>query len=565
MLKYAEFQMLAAELAPGATRGLRRAVAHRGSTDIVFDKTAHRADFSHIEKRPGYLYVRSRAISSRCNDNFDEFPAGEIKLGYKTFIGKPAFVNHHNDNHKRARGVIVAAELHEDINPDGSPDTWVEVLHEVDAVKFPKLAAGILAGEIDRTSMGTDCAWSLCSVCGNKAENPSQYCQHIPRLKGKKFIRRNAATGKQEEVLCREICGGLSFFENSFLVEPPADPTAHVLGVESGPGVAKAASLVHEAASDGLATRYRCRSGQGIMCDRGDGKPTRKKCSYCGSPFMVERGLHGVFHHNPKSVYREHEALSTHTNRAKAQAAADKVDDGVVRWIYKDNPSTTGSLHTAGTISCPECGLYEFDENDELLPRTPGPGCWYCHERGVVDTDQKLPNIWENHTVQDLLDSKTSSLQKTSSLDEEFAALMKLATQPSSVSDHVAEPEWETSTAADLCKTCGWPVERGPNGWTHEEKNPVQWSDRRKQGSLSTLSYGEVMAPPKVDTLRDPECPICQSDSYDGQRCPTCLFVKPPDDFMDPNLEMARQVDLRQEQQGQAINDLSCDSCGNEF
>src|SRR5690606_7186809 len=183
------------------------------------------------EPRPGYLYVRSRAISSRTNDNYDHFPAEEIKKAYKTFIGKPVFVNHNNENHRRARGVIVDAALHEDTNPDGSPDTWVEVLMEVDAVRFPRLAQAILAGEIDRTSMGTDVAFSVCSVCENRAETPLDYCKHIPAMKGMK-VQRTTAAGTKEEVLVYEKCYGLGFFENSLLVEEPADPTAYFLGVD---------------------------------------------------------------------------------------------------------------------------------------------------------------------------------------------------------------------------------------------------------------------------------------------------------------------------------------------
>jgi len=116
-------------------------------------KQAHRAVFEY-EPQPGYIYVRSRAISSRANDNYDCFPAEEIKKAYLTFIGKPVFVNHHNEDHRQARGVIIDAALHEDHNSDGTPDTWAEVLMEVDAVKFPKLAQAILAGHVDRTSMG---------------------------------------------------------------------------------------------------------------------------------------------------------------------------------------------------------------------------------------------------------------------------------------------------------------------------------------------------------------------------------------------------------------------------
>jgi hypothetical protein len=228
MLKYASATILSAEI---------------GDRSLTL-RTAHRATFGY-QRRPGYLYVRTRAISSRCNDNFDDFPAEEIRgdevrVGYRTFIGKPAFVNHVNDNHRRARGVIVDAALHEDVNPDGTPDVWVELLHEVDAAKFPKLAEAVLNGEITTTSMGCDVEYSVCSFCGNRASTPLEYCAHIPRLKGKR-IRRITASGQSEDVLVREICHGLRFFENSFLVEDPADPTAYVLDVD--------ASQINKAAS----------------------------------------------------------------------------------------------------------------------------------------------------------------------------------------------------------------------------------------------------------------------------------------------------------------------------
>jgi hypothetical protein len=211
-------------------------------------RKAHRHHFEYTPRR-GYIYVRSRAISSRCNDNFDEFPAAEIKAAYRTFIGKPVFVNHHNADHRRARGVIVDAALHEDTNPDGSEDTWAEVLMEVDAVRFPVLAREVLKGNIARTSMGTDVAYSVCTACGNKAATPADYCQHIPAMKGMKHRRFNAAAGVQEEVLIAERCYGLGFFENSLLVEDPADPTAYVLGVDGGEGLSAAAAkqIVEEA------------------------------------------------------------------------------------------------------------------------------------------------------------------------------------------------------------------------------------------------------------------------------------------------------------------------------
>lgn len=97
---------------------------------VLVPETANRSDRRRIAKRhqfkytvrPGFLYVRSRMISSRCNDNYDEFPAEEIRKSWKTFIGKPVFVNHANDNHRRARGVIIDAALHEHRLPSGDPD-----------------------------------------------------------------------------------------------------------------------------------------------------------------------------------------------------------------------------------------------------------------------------------------------------------------------------------------------------------------------------------------------------------------------------------------------------------
>ena len=153
MLKVAQFETLSVEM--GGNRGQRRTASKNLGIKVTSKvyKDAHRASFAY-DPRPGFLYVRSRAISSRCNDNFDEFPATEIEAAYRTFVGKPVFVNHENEDHRKARGVIIDAALHKDSNHDGTPDTWVEVLMEVDAVNFPKLAQAILAGHVDRTSMG---------------------------------------------------------------------------------------------------------------------------------------------------------------------------------------------------------------------------------------------------------------------------------------------------------------------------------------------------------------------------------------------------------------------------
>ena len=225
MLKYATAEILGARWADGS-----------GVDMPANARVGHRHEFQYTPKH-GMLYVRSRMISSRCNDNYDEFPAEEIAKGYKTFIGKPVFVNHHNDDHRRMRGLIIDAALHRDFNPDGTPDTWVEGLMEIDGLKYPKLAQAIIAGHIERTSMGVDVKYSVCSVCNHKATTPLEYCAHVPGMKGKTHYRVTASGGRIGSLI-RETCYGLSFFENSLLVEPPADPTAYTLGKPVlGPGL----------------------------------------------------------------------------------------------------------------------------------------------------------------------------------------------------------------------------------------------------------------------------------------------------------------------------------------
>jgi len=99
---------------------------------------------------------------------------------------------------------------------------------------------------------------------------------------------------------------------------------------------------------------------------------------------------------------------------------------------------------------------------------------------------------------------------------------------------------------------------------------------------MQRTALGETVAPPDVDTLRDDICPVCGStDSYNGDKCLVCGFEKPPSMFMDPDTELASQVDLRQQDQENQVNpppttpdgdtngpvapDLQCNVCGAEF
>ncbi|MEM3008480.1 MAG: hypothetical protein QXU32_01640 [Nitrososphaerales archaeon] len=198
------------------------------------------ASFNDYQTDDGYLYVRVRAISSRVNKNHDGWPSEELKKSYHTFLHKPIFIDHHNTDPMKARGVVVDAKLHvEDdlekvskLDPyyatapkNHLPPTWIELLLEVDAKRFPKLAKAIIDGDIDGVSMGANVEHSICSHCENVAYSPEDYCNHIIS-KGALFDMWE--NGVKVAKPSYEDCYGVKFFEISFVFDP-ADETAKLI------------------------------------------------------------------------------------------------------------------------------------------------------------------------------------------------------------------------------------------------------------------------------------------------------------------------------------------------
>lgn len=172
---------------------------------------------------PGMLYVATRAISSRVNANYDGWPPEELAKSFRSFVGRGVFVEHKNWDKDRSRGVILDAKLHKSFLANGEKDYWVELLIEVDAGTYPRLAKAILSGDLDAVSMGADVEYTVCSVCTNKAASVSDYCMHIPYMKGQRVF--NSSIGK--ESLVWEDCYGVNFFEISFVFDP-ADESAKI-------------------------------------------------------------------------------------------------------------------------------------------------------------------------------------------------------------------------------------------------------------------------------------------------------------------------------------------------
>lgn len=247
MVKYAKADVL-------SVRSSKQRVANASLAS--FEKNS---DYSDYRTEDGYLYVRVRAISSRVNKNHDGWPSSELERAHKSFMGKPIFVDHHNHDPSRARGVVADVKLHvEDTKkaaaldpyyasapPEHNPPTWIELLLEVDARRFPKLAKAIIAGDIDSVSMGANVEMSKCSHCGNEAATPDEFCNHI-RSKGA-MHDFTLPDGTKTSKRSYEDCYKVGFFEISFVFDP-ADTTALAL-----PGSLRHAHIAAEVNAEGTA------------------------------------------------------------------------------------------------------------------------------------------------------------------------------------------------------------------------------------------------------------------------------------------------------------------------
>ena len=506
--------------------------------------------------------------------------------------------------------------------------------------------------------MGTDVAYSICSACGNKAATPLDYCAHIPRMKGQIHYRRTATGERGPGEVIREICYGLGFFENSLLVEEPADPTAHFLGVESG-DMAVTASRKTAAVPSQLGTRYTCRNAYNSHGhDRGDGKPTRKKCSYCGAEFTSEEGYYFVLAltweqgNIPMSKLPMDTVVSASRTEAQAKSWIEKSSgsfEGLElyeMWIESTDrrfpeaiasaSSGRTSVKLAKTASmaegCPECGhALQWGRHPGEAGRF-GEELGFCPQCEWKGTEDDLQSQGSRRTASKANEGKTSSMKTTASGDDwgdkgcstcfdtktidqggreipcpDCLGGTKVPHKPSSatirdIGGHKVRyltptgtrPQGFEGSASRIVEvdgqTAGWIFANGKaygdpslesnfsfakadgTGRTHIEafsrdEATERWLDQLQRYG-SKLAYGEQQAPAEVDTMRDETCPVCgEKDSYDGDQCMVCEFIRPPDQFMDPDLTKAQQVDLRQTNDEKAgLNKgVQCDSCGATF
>lgn len=160
------------------------------------------------------------------NRNGDSWPGEGLAKNAYTFVSNGhLFREHNNSNPDRAIGEIKYAAYDPHLGR-------VELLVWGDKEKAAKEWEHMKKGNALSGSMSARVPWDECSVCGNRAKTPREYCKHaahhmgqyLPEHKKYAFVRNPHP----------------KFFDYSF-VEHPADSIAW--GIEYDPNIAKAASV----------------------------------------------------------------------------------------------------------------------------------------------------------------------------------------------------------------------------------------------------------------------------------------------------------------------------------
>lgn len=143
------------------------------------------------------------------NDNHDAWTCDDLLKDYKSFKRATTFVEH-DQRLENAKGKCIDV-----IARDMGDTILIDVLFSVDK-RHKDLVANIENGIINAVSMGCTTAQTICSICGNVANDPTTYCDHLKR--GNKGSTFTLADGSKRR--SAEICKNNTFFDVSLVANP---------------------------------------------------------------------------------------------------------------------------------------------------------------------------------------------------------------------------------------------------------------------------------------------------------------------------------------------------------
>lgn len=159
-------------------------------------------------------YFITPGTSKYVNNNQDSWERKLLLGTFRTFIGGQNYVEHLQIP-EMSKGRIIDAAAR-----DIGDSIYVDILVATE-LKHRPLISAIRSKQLSTLSMGCTVAYTMCSKCGNVAEDETQLCPHIRYMKGNSFID---GLGKVRKIA--ELCGhytdpqSVKFIEASWVANP---------------------------------------------------------------------------------------------------------------------------------------------------------------------------------------------------------------------------------------------------------------------------------------------------------------------------------------------------------
>ncbi len=166
-----------------------------------------------IDRRYSDYYI-TPGTTKYINNNQDSWERKLLLGTFRTFIGGQNYVEHLQIP-EMSKGRIIDAAAR-----DIGDSIYVDILVATE-LKHRPLISAIRSKQLSTLSMGCTVAYTMCSKCGNVAEDETQLCSHIRYMKGNSFID---GLGKVRKIA--ELCGhytdlqSVKFIEASWVANP---------------------------------------------------------------------------------------------------------------------------------------------------------------------------------------------------------------------------------------------------------------------------------------------------------------------------------------------------------
>lgn len=160
-------------------------------------------------------------ISELPNTNGDGFSKAEWlrfnpdqgRLAYKTFQGKPTFIEHNNKDFTKAQGMILDSHL-SPLKGFRGDHARLTLLLAFDRTRCPERCDKIMKGELNTYSKGTTYKAYVCSVCGHVVTaSKRNFCSHT-------YFNRPTYIDARTQKLAYRDCLLLTGFECSSVDDP---------------------------------------------------------------------------------------------------------------------------------------------------------------------------------------------------------------------------------------------------------------------------------------------------------------------------------------------------------